>query len=246
MDTLAPAPGRKGPLARLARRCIAHRRIVVVTWIALLVGAGVVSSSIGTRYATNFSLPGSESQRALDMLQRDFPAQAGDSDQIVFHARSGKVTDPAVRAQVAPVLERISHLPHVTSVTSPFTPAGAKGVSRDGTIAFATVTFDERSNELPKSSINNVINAGEQLRSDRLQVEFGGQAIQQVQQPSFGPGTGVGLVAAIVVLLLTFGSLVAASLPLIATMLALGCAIGLINEWLRERKCGGFDSGILS
>jgi len=229
MDTLAPAPGRRGPLARLARRCIAHRRIVVVTWIALLVGAGIVSSSIGTRYATDFSLPGSESQRALDMLQRDFPAQAGDSDQIVFHARSGKVTDPAVRARVAPLLERISHLPHVTGVTSPFTAAGAKSVSRDGTIAFATVTFDERSNELPKSSINKVIDAGEQLRSDNLQVEFGGQAIQQVQQPSFGPGTGVGLVAAIVVLLLTFGSLAAMGLPIVTALLGLGTGIGVIG-----------------
>ena len=229
MNTLAPAPGRKGPLARLARWSVAHRRIVFLTWVALLVGAGIVSSSIGTRYATNFSLPGSESQRALDMLKRDFPAQAGDSDQIVLHARGGKVTDPAVRARVAPVLERISRLPHVTSVTSPFTAAGAKGVSRDGTIAFATVTFDERSNELPKAAIKNVIAAGEQLRSDNLQVEFGGQAIQQVQQPSLGPATSVGLVAAIVVLLITFGSLIAMGLPIVTALLGLGTGIGVIG-----------------
>src|SRR5689334_17044035 len=229
MNTLAPAPGRKGPLARLARWSVAHRRIVFLTWVALLVGAGIVSSSIGTRYATNFSLPGSESQRALDMLKRDFPAQAGDSDQIVLHARGGKVTDPAVRARVAPVLEQISRLPHVTSVTSPFTAAGAKGVSRDGTIAFATVTFDERSNELPKAAIKNVIAAGEPSRSDNLQVHFGGQAIQQVQQPSLGPATSVGLVAAIVVLLITFGSLIAMGLPIVTALLGLGTGIGVIG-----------------
>src|SRR5882724_460605 len=98
MPTLTPAPGRTGPLARLARSSIRHRRLVLATWVALLVGAGIVSSTVGTRYSTDFSLPGSESQRALDMLKRDFPAQAGDSDQIVVHARSGKVTDSAVRA----------------------------------------------------------------------------------------------------------------------------------------------------
>src|SRR4051794_4133657 len=229
MNTLASAPGRKGPLARLARWSIAHRRIVLLTWVALLIGAGVVSASIGTRYATDFSLPGSDSQRALDMLKRDFPAQAGDSDQIVLHARSGKVTDPAVKAAVAPALERISRLPHVTSVTSPYTTAGAKSVSRDGTIAFATVTFDERANDLPKAAVNRVIHTGEKLRTGSLQVEFGGEAIQQVQQPSLGPATSVGLLAAIVVLLLTFGSLIAMGLPIVTALLGLGTGVGVIG-----------------
>src|SRR5437016_5618715 len=129
MSTLTAPPERTGPLARVARWSIEHRRMVFVTWVALLVAAGVVSSSIGTRYATDFSLPGSESQRALDMLKRDFPAQAGDSDQIVLHAKSGKVTDAQVRARVTPVLARIAKLPHVTGVTSPYAAGGARTVS---------------------------------------------------------------------------------------------------------------------
>jgi RND superfamily putative drug exporter len=216
-------------LARLARWSIAHRRIVLLVWVALLVGAGIVSSSVGTRYATDFSLPGSESQRALDMLKRDFPAQAGDSDQIVFHARSGKVTDAAVRADVQPVLDRISHLPHVTGVTSPYSSGGAKQVSSDGRIAFATVTFDQRANELPKSAVKRVMSAGEELRSKSLQVEFGGQAIQQVQEPSLGAATTVGLLAAIIVLLITFGSLIAMGLPIVTALLGLGTGIGVIG-----------------
>jgi putative drug exporter of the RND superfamily len=230
MSTLTAATAaRKGPLARLARWSIRHRRIVVVSWVVLLVGAGLVSSSVGTRYATDFKLPGSESQRALDMLKRDFPAQAGDSDQIVLHARAGKVTDAAVRARVAPVLERISHLPHVTGVTSPYSAAGSKAVSKDGRIAFATVTFDQRANELPNAAVNRVIHAGEGLRSGSLQVEFGGQAIQQVQQPSLGAATAVGLIAAIVVLLITFGSLIAMGLPIVTALLGLGTGIGVIG-----------------
>src|SRR3954452_4166231 len=229
MDTLTSAPERKGPLARLARWSIAHRRAVLGIWVALLVGAGILTSTVGTRYATDFSLPGSDSQRALDMLKRDFPAQAGDSDQIVFASRRGKVTDPAVQAAVAPALERISRLPHVTSVTSPYTTAGAKSVSRDGTIAFATVTFDERANDLPKAAVNRVIHTGEKLRTGSLQVEFGGEAIQQVQQPSLGPATTVGLLAAIVVLLLTFGSLIAMGLPIVTALLGLGTGVGVIG-----------------
>ena len=85
------------PIARLTRFCIDHRRFVILGWIAVAIAALALSSAVGTRYATNFSLPGTESQRAADLLKRDFPAQAGDSDQIVFAAKQGKVSDPAVR-----------------------------------------------------------------------------------------------------------------------------------------------------
>jgi putative drug exporter of the RND superfamily len=229
MSTATAAPGRKGPLARVARWSIAHRWIVLAIWVGLLVGAGVVSSAVGTRYSTNFSLPGSESQRALDVLQRDFPAQAGDSDQIVLHARTDKITDPAVRARVAPMLAEVERLPHVTSVVSPYSAAGSKAVSRDGQIAFATVNFDERSNELPTAAVKRVISTAKSARSDQLQVELGGQAIQQVQQPSLGAPTAVGLMAAIVVLLITFGSMLAAGLPILTALLGLGTGVGVIG-----------------
>jgi RND superfamily putative drug exporter len=229
MSTLTRTPGRKGPLARVACWAIDHRRSVLLSWVALLVGAGIVASSVGTRYATDFSLPGSDSQRAVDMLKRDFPSQAGDSDQIVLHARGGKVTDAAVRAEVAPVLARIARLPHVTGVTSPYTPAGAKDVSKDGRIAFATVTFDQRANQLPDAAVKRVVSTAESARSATLQVELGGQAIQQVQRPSFGAATAVGILGAIVVLLMTFGSLLSAGLPLVTALLGLGTGLGVIG-----------------
>ena len=216
-------------LARLARLSIAHRRAVILTWVALLVGAGIVVSSVGTRYATDFSLPGSESQRALDMLKRDFPAQAGDSDQIVLHARAGKVTDAAVRSSVAPMLAKVAKLPHVTSVTSPYSAAGAKAVSKDGSIAFATVNFDQRANELPDAAVKRVISTAEAARSPGLQVELGGQAIQQAQRPALGAATSVGIVAAIIILLITFGSLIAAGLPILTALLGLGTGVGVIG-----------------
>jgi putative drug exporter of the RND superfamily len=215
-------------LARVARFSIAHRRTVLLTWVALLVGAGLIAGTVGTRYATDFSLPGSESQRALDMLKSDFPAQAGDSDQIVLHARDGRVTDAALRSNVEPMLAKVARLPHVTSVTSPYSAAGAKAVSKDGSIAFATVTFDQRANELPDAAVKRVISTAEAVRSPALQVELGGQAIQQVQRPALGAATTVGIVAAIIVLLITFGSLLAAGLPIVTALLGLGTGVGVI------------------
>ncbi len=202
---------------------------MVLGWIILLICVLVASGSAGTNYASNFSLPGTESQRALDLLKREFPAQAGDSDQVVFHSLQGRIGDPVVRARASAALAQIAKLPHVSAVTSPFSRAGRVAVSRNGQIAFATVDFDQRANELPKPAIERVISVAESARSPRLQVELGGQAIEQTQQPSLGATTLIGLIAAIAILLITFGSLIAMGLPIITALLGLGTGIGLIG-----------------
>src|ERR1700732_5151612 len=101
-------------MLRLTRWMMAHRRLVAMGWVALAIGVFASSSSVGTRKANNFSLPNTGSQRATDLLTTRFPAQAGDSDQIVFHARAGKLSDPATRGAVMATLARVSKLPHVT------------------------------------------------------------------------------------------------------------------------------------
>jgi RND superfamily putative drug exporter len=217
---------RRGIVARVGVWAAAHRRAVPLIWLVLLIGALGVSGAVGTKFANNFSLPGTESQRAADLLKRDFPAQAGDSDQIVFAVRQGAVTDAAVRARVAPMLARVARLPHVTGVTSPYS-AGVKTISADGKIAFATVTFDERANILPASATERVIAAAKGAGSARLQVALGGQAIEQVQKPALGAATAIGLLAAVIVLLITFGSFIAMGLPIITALLGLGTGIGL-------------------
>ena len=216
-------------IARVSRFCVDHRRAVILGWVAVVVAALALSSAVGTRYATNFSLPGAESQRATDLLKRDFPTQAGDTDQIVFAAKRGKVTDPDVRARIAPMLAQVSRLPHVTAVVSPYSGAGGRAVSADGRIAFATVNFDQRANDLPKDAINRVISVARAAGSSAVQVELGGQAIQQVQEPPLGAATAIGVVAAIVVLLLTFGSFVAMGMPILTALIGLGSGVGLIG-----------------
>jgi hypothetical protein len=109
-------------MLKLTRWTIAHRRIVVLAWIVLAFGLVAGSQQLGNRVANNFSLPSTDSQRAVDLLQSRFPAQAGDSDQIVFRARTGTLADASSRAAIVPLLQRVAQLPHVAAVRSPYAP----------------------------------------------------------------------------------------------------------------------------
>jgi RND superfamily putative drug exporter len=216
-------------MLKLTRWTIAHRRLVVLAWIVGLVGVITVSSWTGSRYTTNFSLPNSDSQRAVDLLETRFPAQAGDSDQIVFRSRTGEVTDASVRAAVVPMLARVAELPHVADVVSPYkTGGGGSAISPDGTIAFATVTFDQQAQELPLAAIERVVDTAQDIRSADLAVELGGPATQRTQEPSVSSATAIGLAAAVIVLLLSFGSFVAMGLSVVTALVGLGIGISLI------------------
>jgi putative drug exporter of the RND superfamily len=219
--------GRRPLVARLAGASIARRRIVVAAWVLLLAAVIASSRGVGTHFVNNFALPGTESQHAADLLKRDFPTQAGDADQIVFSVRSGSVSDRPVRAVVASVLASVARLPHVTGVVSPYSTAGARGLAPGGEIAFATVTFDERAQTLPKAAVRRVISVARAGRSVQVDVELGGQAIEQVQPKALGRATAVGLLGAVVVLLITFGSFAAMALPIVTALLGVGVALGV-------------------
>jgi len=124
-------------MLKLTRWTIAHRRIIVVSWIVLAFGVLAASQAVGKRNANNFSLPNTDSQRAIDLLQGRFPAQAGDADQIVFRTRTGTLRSASAHAAIQPMLARIARLPHVAGVVSPY-DAGAKAVSKSGTIGLRT------------------------------------------------------------------------------------------------------------
>jgi RND superfamily putative drug exporter len=216
-------------MLKLARWSTTHRKYVVSGWIALLFGVNMLAQSAGTSYSNNFTLPNSDSQRAADLLQRSFPAQAGDRDTIVYKVSSGTVLDPAVRARMSATFARVAKLPHVAGVIGPYAGASAgKQISADGQIAFATVVFDQKANLLPKSAAQRVVDTARAAERRGLQVELGGQAIESTDQAGFGLSTAVGLLAAIVVLLLTFGSLTAMGLPIVTALFGLGTGLGAI------------------
>jgi putative drug exporter of the RND superfamily len=222
-----PNSRRAGVVARVARWTTGHPRTVLAAWLLALAVAMAASHRAGSHYVNSLALPGTDSQRATDLLEHAFPSQSGDSDQIVLHVTRGRIGDPSVRARVAPALARVARLPHVTGVQSPY--AETRAVSSDGRTAFATLTFDARPDALPRRAVNRVIAVARGARTRDLQVELGGRAIQQAHRPSLGAATAIGLVAAIVVLLVTFGSIVAAALPIVTALLGLGTALGLIG-----------------
>src|SRR5436190_2015748 len=225
MTTANRTPSR---FVRLARLCGRHRWRTFLIWLAALIVIQGIAASVGTKKISSFRLPGTESQRAYDLLAAHFPAQKGDTDQIVFRAREGKLTDPATKARIAAALRRTNAAPHVQSIYSPFGPRGQ--ITKDGRIAVASLNYDKSTNDIVPADLEKAQEAMFTARSPALQVEHGGPGAEVVRfENSQGPSEGVGLLAAAFVLLVTFGSAVAAGLPLIATMLALGCALGIIT-----------------
>jgi putative drug exporter of the RND superfamily len=230
-------------MLKLARWSTTHRRYVVIGWIVLIVAVNFLAQSAGTEYSNNFTLPNSDAQRAADLLQHSFPTQAGDRDQLVFRVSSGSVLDPAIRRHMSSTFAQIARLPHVAGVVSPYEGAAAgKAISADQKIAFATVVFDEKANLLPTSAPERVVKTAEAARQPGLQIELGGQAIEATQQEGFGLSTAVGLLAAIVVLLLTFGSLIAMGLPILTALFGLGTGLGVIALFTHVVDTPNFSS----
>ncbi len=211
-------------MRKIARWTMAHRRLVIVGWIAAALLITMVSFGVGRKNSSDFTLPGTESSRAQALLGQSFSAHAGDSDQIVLHARTGTLT--ADRAAIETTLARVAALPHVVGVVSPFAP-GQHSISADGSIGFATVNFDKRAEQLPVPAIKKVMSVAESARSAALQVELGGQAIEQAEGMSVGFATGVGILAAIVILLIAFGSFSAMVLPIATALVGLIAGQGL-------------------
>ncbi len=208
---------------------MAHRRRVVVAWVALAIVTTLVAHSVGPNYVTVFSLPGTESQKASDLLKREFKAQSGDVDTIVFHVSRGTIDSPAVRAAIVPLLAHASTFEHVAAVVSPYTPGGALQVSANHMTAFATVNYDKTANLLPTDAGKQLLAAVNAVHATGLEVAAGGQVIEQAEGFSVGSATAVGVIAALFILLITFGSLAAAGMPLVTAGLGLITGVALIG-----------------
>jgi RND superfamily putative drug exporter len=222
-------------MAGLARWCFRHRFIVIGFWVVALAALALVNHQAGTAYKDSFNLPGTESTRALDLVKSVSPQQAGDSDTIVWHVTSGTVDSKAVQDRITPMLSKVATSRSVTGVVSPYTPATTSQVSRDHKTAYARVTFDKPGQQLNKADIQHVIDLAQGARTSGLEVELGGTAIQSVNEISTSASEAVGVIAAAVVLLLAFGSLLAMLLPLAVAIVALGgatLAIGLLSHAL--------------
>jgi RND superfamily putative drug exporter len=206
-----------------------HRRWIVIGWLVVAIVANVIAGAVGKQYATNFTLPGTQSQRVSDLLSSQFKSQSGDIDTIVFNYSKGRFDTPVVKSAVTSLLAKVAHDPAVVSVLSPYTGAGAVQVSKDGHVAFATIAYTKRANLLADSTGKPVLNQINAVHVPGLKIAAGGQVIEQAEGFNIGPATFVGVIAAMVILLLTFGSLIAAGLPLITAGFGLISGIALVG-----------------
>jgi RND superfamily putative drug exporter len=212
----------------VARWCYQHRFIVLAGWLAVLFAAFFSASSTGSSYAAGTQLSGTPSAQAAALLQRAAPSVAGDTETIVFQAKTGHVTDPAVRTQIQQMLARVGHLPYVSGITSPYTTAGARQVSAAGTIAFAQVNFTKADTAIPASEATRLVSLARAPDSPHLQVDVVG-SVAASTNPSSNNGTFIGIGAAFIVLLIVFGAVLPALLPLISTGIALFAGLSVVG-----------------
>jgi len=232
--TTAPPLHRPGLPGKLAAWCHDRRRLVLLLWIALLVVSVTASAVAGSNFQDKLSGNDTESQRARDLLSAQFPSQAGDSAQIVFHA-DGSIDDATVQARIQAIDEAVAALPHVATVRGPFDPGAQGQVSPKGQIAYATVVFDRATEDIPKSAVQDVVDTARDAAGDGLQVELGGEAISKVAQAAPGSSEGIGILAAVIILLIAFGSVIAMGLPILTALFGIGIGVsivGLLSHWM--------------
>jgi putative drug exporter of the RND superfamily len=213
----------------LAGWCVFHRRIVLACWAGLLIFFLVVGNIVGATWANSFTLPNTPSAQAIKLLESVAPQKSGDVEQIVFTTSGGlKVTDPAVEARINTMIGRIKALPHVTTVTSPYSAAGRKDVDHSGTTAFIPVNLNQQQPSLTQKEGVKFVDTATTADGHGVKVAVSGQLAEFSNKQSFG-GTGPGAILALIVLLLVFGSIFAALTPLISALFALGTASGLVD-----------------
>jgi putative drug exporter of the RND superfamily len=217
-------------LERIARWSYRRRWLMLLIWIVALVGAITLQGTVGGDYSTDFSLPGADSQKAFDLLEDRFPQVAGDTAEIVFKADQG-VTDPQVESAMGQLFEDISKVERVVGIDSPYSERGAGQVSQDGTIAFATVHFRAVEGQPVPPEIANEIKdlaAGVDAEVDGLTIEPGGSVIQFSEFEEPGGAEAIGILFAIVILLITFGSVLAMGLPIGTALFGIGIGLSLV------------------
>ncbi|MFI8232006.1 MMPL family transporter [Streptomyces sp. NPDC085900] len=228
-------------LYRLGRFAFRRRHFVALFWVALLTLAGVAAANAPAAGSTSFSIPGTEAQKAFDLLDQRFPGSNSDgaTARVVFKAPSGeKMTDAANKATVEKTVKELADGSEVTSVADPYT---AHAVSKDGTVAYASVRYDKSGMELKDASRTALEDTAQQARDAGLTVEIGGDALQAGAEPG-AAGEVVGLAIAAVVLVITLGSLVAAGLPLLTAIIGVGIGVSGITALAKALDLGDTTS----
>ncbi|MFD8734816.1 MMPL family transporter [Streptomyces sp. NPDC059618] len=227
-------------LYKLGRLAFRRRHFAALIWVALLTLAGVGAASAPVAGSSSFSIPGTEAQKAFDLLESRFPGMSADgaTARVVFKAPAGeKMADKDNKAAVENAVKVLGTGSEVTSVTDPFK---VHAVSKDGTIAYASVRYDVSGMELKDASKDALKSAAQDARHSGLTVEVGGDALQAT--PETGSSEVIGIAIAAVVLVITFGSLIAAGLPLLTALIGVGIGVSTITALASALDLGSTTS----
>jgi RND superfamily putative drug exporter len=205
--------------------CVRRRWPVLLAWIAIAVVTVAVTSSVGKQTSDNLTLPGTGSTQAQDLLNDNLPKEANGTNPVVMEPKSGKLTSSANSNVVKRTVHSLAAAPHVTSATSPLSSKGADALSKDERIGYISLSLNVSSGDLTDDQANTIIDAEEPAVKAGFQVATGGYLGQQVSSAAVEQSEAVGLAAAVIILLITFGTAVAMSLPIVTALL--GLAIGL-------------------
>ncbi|MEU2369353.1 MMPL family transporter [Streptomyces pseudogriseolus] len=233
----AGAGPRAGVLRRLGEWCARHFLVVIVAWLVALVALQVVSRAVGGDYSDNFTLSDSQSQKGIEVLQRHDPQAGGYSSQIVLHDDQRELT--ALGSQMSSTVTALEQLPHVLSAQNPLTAAGSSSgssqpdvgpLSSDGRTAYITVRFDVQPSTLGDGYLSGVDDAVRPLREAGAQVEYGGP-LGELARPAPDDRTSelIGFGVAVIVLLIGFGSVLAAVMPLLTALIAVVAGLAVLG-----------------
>ncbi|GHH40129.1 RND superfamily putative drug exporter [Streptomyces umbrinus] len=210
-------------LYRLGRFSFRRRRLVLMLWIAVLAAVGIGAASVSSGTSDTFSIPGTQSQKALDLLEKEFPQASADgaTARVVFEAPDGqKLTSAAHKAEVESLVDDLKSASQVASVADPYTGGT---VSKDGSVAYAQVTYKVVPDEITDATRAGLEHVAEQGERAGLAVSMGGSAVAEEAHQS--TAELIGIVIAALVMVITFGSLVAAGLPLLTALFGVVAAI---------------------
>ncbi|MDQ0952910.1 RND superfamily putative drug exporter [Streptomyces phaeochromogenes] len=210
-------------LYRLGRFSFRRRRLVLMLWIAVLAAVGIGAAGVSSSTSDTFAIPGTQSQKALDLLEKEFPQASADgaTARVVFEAPAGqKLTSAAHKAEVESLVGDLKSASQVASVADPYTGGT---VSKDGSVAYAQVTYEVAQADVTDAARTDLEHIAEQGERAGLAVSMGGTAVNEESHQS--AAELIGIVIAALVMVITFGSLVAAGLPLLTALFGVLAAI---------------------
>jgi len=211
------------------RACVRFRWPVIAAWIAVAVVLHLAAASAGEDWTDNLTLPGSGSTRATDLLQERLPQQAYGSIPISLRDPNGTIGDSASKAAIDSTVKNLSAVPHVIRVVSPLDPGASALVSKDGKIAYISVSLDIGSGDTSVDEAQAVLDAADPAKAAGLDVAVGGYVGQKLSKPATESSEAIGLAAAVVILVFAFGTVTAMTLPIVTAIVGLIITLALVT-----------------